>query len=471
MKKRRRIENSDSSEWTEKDTYEDKTTILTGIMFVLLFAMLVVSTLAYGAVDAWALGVNCILAGLIAIFWLADSFFVKSFRFSTNTLQLPLLGFILIGLIQMLPLRNPGFSAELLPVPATATLSLSPFVTQLAIVQLCVYFVFFAAMLMLLNSQKRLQKVVFIVIIFSSFMAFFGIIQSLSGTDFIYGIRQVTYSLPFASFINRHHFAAFMEMSIGLTLSLLYGGSTKKDKKLLLIIAIVLMGIAVILTGSRGGILSLLGVVAFVTIINLTNKPKNIDDFETNPTFSSSYGNLILVGSSVALLLALLGSVLFLGGDSSLMRGVGMTQQADISNGRTHFWQTALQVIASNPIIGTGLDSFGIPFTKYDTWNGNLRVEQAHNDYLQIFSDAGILGFICAVAFIFLLFRKGFKLVNETTDRFGRGVIIGALAGCFGILMHSFVDFPLRTSSNSLFFLTLAALATTSIRYSRTHRR
>jgi O-antigen ligase len=469
MRKRRRSEETEAAEFFEAAS--GKPSILNSAIFALLFTMMIFSAIAYGAVDPWTLGINCVLAGLILILWLADSIFTKRLRFSTNVLQLPLLGLIFIGLIQLLPLRTSGLPSDLLSVPATATLSLSPFPTQMFVVQLCVYLIFFAAALTFLDSEKRVQKAVFIIITFSSLMAFFGIIQSLSGTDWIYGIRQVTYSVPFASFINRHHFAAFMEMTIGLTLSLLYGGSTKKDKKLLLIIAVILMGIAVILTGSRGGILSLLGVVAFVTILNLTNKPQKNNDFETDSSFAKSYANLILIGSSFALLLALLGSVLFLGGDGALMRGVGMTEQADFSTGRTHFWKTTLQIIADNPIIGTGLDSFGMPFTKYNTWNGNMRVVQAHNDYLQILSDAGILGFACAAAFIFLLFKKGLKLVKETNDLFGRGVIIGSLAGCFGILMHSFVDFPLRTSSNSLVFLMLAVLATTSIQYSRRHRR
>lgn len=470
MRKRRRKADEILSERAENDS-EGKNSFLDSICFALLFAIMIFSTLAYGAVDFWALGINCVLTGFVLIFWFADSFATKSLKFSTNSLQLPLLGLIIIGLIQLLPLRNLEFPPELLPIPATAGLSLDPYATRLFIIQLGVYFFFFAAMLRFLNSEKRIQKTVFIVILFSSMMAFFGIIQSLSGTDWIYGIRQVTYSMPFASFINRHHFAAFMEMTIGLTLSLLYGGSTKKDKKLLLIIAIILMGISVILTGSRGGLLSLLGVVAFVTIINLTGKTAKHSEYETNSSFVKSHANLILIGSSFALLLALLGSVIFLGGDSSLMRGVGITQQADFSTGRTHFWEVALQIFANNPILGTGLDSFGIAYTRYDTWNGMMRVEQAHNDYLQTLSDTGILGFACVAAFIFLLFKKSFKLFNETTDRFGRGVIIGSLAGCFGILMHSFVDFPLRTSSNSFFFLTLAALATSSVRYSRMHRR
>jgi O-antigen ligase len=82
---------------------------------------------------------------------------------------------------------------------------------------------------------------------------------------------------------------------------------------------------------------------------------------------------------------------------------------------------------------------------------------------LQILADGGIAGFACVAAFIFLLFKRGLKTIGNATDSFQRNVAIGALAGCFGILIHSFFDFPLRTTSNAFFFLTLAALATVPI--------
>ncbi len=100
-----------------------------------------------------------------------------------------------------------------------------------------------------------------------------------------------------------------------------------------------------------------------------------------------------------------------------------------------------------------------------------MRVEQVHNDYLQILSDAGILGFICLAAFIYLLFKQSLNLINNTSDRFRRGVAIGALAGCFGMLFHSFFDFPLRTPSNPFIFLTLVVLATGSINYPKLYRK
>ena len=144
------------------------------------------------------------------------------------------------------------------------------------------------------------------------------------------------------------------------------------------------------------------------------------------------------------------------------MRGVGLSNMNDISNGRTHFWGVAWRIFLDYPFLGAGLDAFAFAFPKYDTWNGHFRVEQAHSDYLQILADAGIAGFVCAAAFIFLLFKNGLKTVRQSSDSFRRNTAVGALAGCCGILIHSFFDFPLRTPSNALFFLTLTVLATVS---------
>jgi hypothetical protein len=61
--------------------------------------------------------------------------------------------------------------------------------------------------------------------------------------------------------------------------------------------------------------------------------------------------------------------------------------------------------------------------------------------------------------------------MTTSRDSFRRGVALGALAGCFGIAIHSFFDFPLRTPANSLVFLILATLATVQISYPKLHRK
>ncbi len=130
-----------------------------------------------------------------------------------------------------------------------------------------------------------------------------------------------------------------------------------------------------------------------------------------------------------------------------------------------------MKIFLDYPIFGAGLDSFGTAFTRYDTWNGTFRVEQAHNDYLQVLAEAGILGFACIAGFIFLLFKQSLQIIGTASDNFRRSAAIGALAGCFGILVHSFFDFPLRTTANAFFFLILVVVATTSIYYPKFSRR
>jgi O-antigen ligase len=430
-----------------------------GIIFFLLAVTLVFAPVAFGSVDLWAAGILALIAFLIVVLWLFDAWRTGEFSFSTNLLQIPLVGLILIGLIQLLPLGSGDVAAGVLSVPAAAALSLDPYTTRFAVMQLVVYLVFFAAALTFIDSQKRLRKIVLLIIIFGSLMAFFGILQRLANPEGIYGLRPTPYAVPFGSFVNQHHFAAFMEMTIGLTLGLLYNKSTKRDKRLLLVIAVVIMGIALVFTSSRGGILSLFGVIGFVTLASFLRRTSGEDDAAPS-AFQSKFA---LVGGSLALILVLFGSILLLGGGGELTRGIGFISQNDISNGRSHFWSVTLQIIRDQPILGAGLNSFGVAFTRYDTWNGSLRVEQAHNDYLQIFADAGILGFACAIFFVYLLFRQSLEKINRTSDRFRRGAAIGALAGCFGILLHSFFDFPLRTPSNMFYFLMLATLATVFI--------
>jgi O-antigen ligase len=148
-----------------------------------------------------------------------------------------------------------------------------------------------------------------------------------------------------------------------------------------------------------------------------------------------------------------------LGGESVLNRFVGTVNSSDPTTGRAHFWKVALNIAADHPVIGSGLGSFGIAYTRYDSRNGLMRLEQAHNDYLQILSDAGIIGAALGLFFIFVLFRKGFQR-KGSDDLFRSGIALGALAGCFAVLVHSFFDFTLHTTSNALLFLTLAAMAT-----------
>jgi O-antigen ligase len=177
--------------------------------------------------------------------------------------------------------------------------------------------------------------------------------------------------------------------------------------------------------------------------------------------------------AAIGLVILVVGSVLFLGGEGSLLRGIGLQPDAgDITSGRSHFWNVAWQIFLANPILGAGFEAFGAAFTRYDTWSGMYRIEHAHNDYLQMLADGGILAFACVAAFVYFFFRKGVAALGGQNDGLHRSIVTGAMAGCFGILIHSFFDFPLRTPANAFVFLLLVVLAVGNVgRGERSRRR
>jgi O-antigen ligase len=420
--------------------------------FLLICAIPVLTALLFGGVDNATWLIVTLLTVVLALLWLAESWRSGGLLVNTDSLQLPLAVLLLVGLLQIVPLGT----YELEGVTAMRTLSIDAFATSMFLTRLVVFIVFFAACLVFINTEARIKKLVVLSILFGALMAFFGIIQRLSDPDAIYGIRAVPQAIPFGPFVNQHHFAAFMEMTGGVTLGLLLGRRSDRNRKVLLAFALIIMVSAILLTGSRGGMIGLAGVCVFAATLSLSRRGRSAEE-------GASKSRAGLIAAGAGLLIVTLALVLFVGGGESLLRGVGAGEfTGDFSSGRLHFWPIAIKIFLAHPIIGSGFDTFGFAFTRYDTWNGMFRVEQAHNDYLQIAAEGGVAGLACAAAFMYLLFRKGLTMV-ASAHGFRRDAAVGALAGCFGILVHSFFDFPLRTPSNAFFFLILCSISVVSV--------
>ncbi len=248
-----------------------------------------------------------------------------------------------------------------------------------------------------------------------------------------------------------------MELSLAVPLGLLFGGSVKPEMRFIYLFAGGLMGTALIMTGSRGGIISLGAEILFLVVLaGFRRKRREPAEQERPQRIRRAATRAAL---ALVLIVGLFAGVVLFGGESALNRFVGTVNSDDPTTGRAHFWSVTLDIIKAHPVLGTGLGAFGVVYTRYDTRNGLFRLEQAHNDYLQILSDGGLVGAGLGLIFVVLLFRMGFAR-RESRDDFRSGVALGALAGCFAALIHSFFDFTLHTTSNALLFLVLAALAT-----------
>jgi O-antigen ligase len=424
-------------------------TIWSRFIILMLCLAVVTTTLAFGTVHAWSLAAFQLSAASVFVLWMFDAWRTHVLRVSRNPLQLPLVGLFAVGLVQILPLGG-------------AALSFDPQATRVALIQLAGLLVYFAAALAFIDSPRRLKLIARLVVIFGFLLGVYGLMQHFINPRTIFWVREPKQAEPFGPYINRHHFAGYMELVLAMPLGLMFAGAIARERMLLYAFASAMMAIALVMTNSRGGLISMVFEVLFLAAISSLARGRKREG-EALSGGERLRAAAARIGLGFAMVIAVFVGVLYFGGEGALSRMLGTVNSADPTTGRAHFWSGTLQIIRDHPWLGTGLGSFASAYTRYDTGNGTYRLEQAHNDYLQIFSDAGVVGGLLGLVFVVLLFRAGLRRV-QSQDRFRRGVALGALAGCAGVLVHSFFDFTLHTTANALLFLLLAALATVDSR-------
>jgi len=414
------------------------------LAFILIVGIVVLTTLAYGTVHQPVLAVFYVLVALAVMLWALDGFLSGALRFSRSHLQLVLLAAAIYGFIQIIPFGTLEATGEVSGIPRT--ISVHPFATQTSAIHFFALFLLFGVALVLLDSASRLRKLTVIITIFGFVYAFFAILQSVLSPLKIYGIYEA--GAPFGSFVNRHNFAAYMEMTMALPLGLIFVGAVSQDKRLLYLTAIGLMGVSLLLSGSRGGLVAFVAEVIFLVLLTTGTKHR------------SKLGlKLVLAG---LLLLAVIGGAIFVGGETSLTRVAETAATDDLTTGRSNIWRVTLSVIAGHLPFGAGFGAFGVAYTAHDSMSGLERVEQAHNDYLQVLADAGIVGFVIGAFFLLqlvLLIRRATSIKNT----YRRGIAFGAMAGIFAILVHSIFDFVLHTTAVSVMFLMLLSILVASL--------
>ncbi len=119
-----------------------------------------------------------------------------------------------------------------------------------------------------------------------------------------------------------------------------------------------------------------------------------------------------------------------------------------------------LRIFRDNLPLGVGLGAFPAVFPQYCRFAMFRLWTYAHNDIAQVMAEMGVPGTLLMIWFFAALFRKGLGRSADWPRYAGAGIRLGALLGCVGIFVHSFVDFNLHIPANAFWFFSLAGLAT-----------
>jgi O-antigen ligase len=119
------------------------------------------------------------------------------------------------------------------------------------------------------------------------------------------------------------------------------------------------------------------------------------------------------------------------------------------------------------PLFGWGLGTFEYVFPRYQRFYSDYLVNYAHNDYLQLLVETGLAGLAVLVFFFYRFIQSCRVGLDRWQHESLPAAKLAAVIGCVGIFVHSLFDFNMHVLANALVFVTVASIATSSIRTQR----
>ncbi|HMG36209.1 MAG TPA: O-antigen ligase family protein [Blastocatellia bacterium] len=415
---------------------ELKTSLLAGF-----FALVVFTALALGTVEAWSVAIFELGTLALLLRWGVSAWRQGTIEVRLPRTVLPLAGFLVLGLIQSVAVGSGGHRMSL---------SRDVEATRAAVVVIFFLIAMFVVASNLFPTGERLRALAVFLIAYGFILAVFAIVQHLTWDGKLFWIRPVKSASGFGGpFVNRNHFAGYMEMLVPVSLAMALSRSLKSEQRLLCGFAAIMMSISIAASLSRGGMVSLAASLVFMAVSSIWLA-------RARGRRSSRIASVGQVGLFVSLVLAcVLAGVYWVGADSGIAERIAGKDGA-LATSRHVIWSDTAKMVLANPITGVGLGAFETSFPLYSRSDGSQTVEYAHNDYLQALADGGVVAGALALWFVIVAGRAFVKAIKSHDER-DRVLALGFGTGIFALLVHSLFDFNLQIPSNALMFLLLVA--------------
>jgi O-antigen ligase len=306
-------------------------------------------------------------------------------------------------------------------------------------------------------------------VMLGTLMALVGLAQSglyarhVESSGLIYGFwKPENRANPFGPFVNHNHFAGWLLLVLPLAIAyfcalvergmrgvrphfrdrVLWFSSPDASRAILVGLAIAVMGVSMVFTLSRSGIAGFLFAVAVAGWL-----------FYRRQVHGSK--RAVVVGFMILVLVASLGYV----GVGALAARFDEGETRDFG-GRLPIWSDTAKVIRDFPWTGTGLNTYGTSMLLYQEYDRDSRVTEAHNDYLQVAAEGGVLLGIPALLLLLVVIREvRRRFAERADDPTEYWLRIGAATGMLAMGLQETVEFSLQMPGIAALFAVVAAIA------------
>lgn len=432
--------------------------------------LLVWAPIPLGSNRIWAMQLLQMWVALIAagLCWLIATGQIRPSA-SLQKARLPLLtlsGIILWTLVQLLPFSNTS-STHSLTANITSTL--------LALQKSMAYALTFLCAVQLLSTRERLERAAQVIVASGVIQAVYAVLVTLGGPGFdILGLKVIS---PYkdattGTFVNRNHLAGYLEMCLATGIGLLMAGLEQaqdnigwreRSRRLLrtllggkarIRLFLVIMVIALVMTHSRMGNAAFFASMGSSAAIGFVIYRK------------ASRSLLLLFASMVAIDLFIV-STWF--GLEQLANRFEQTQLRE--EVRLNVNANAFPWFEQHWLTGSGAGSFGSQFPAYRTADISPFFDFAHNDYLQILGEYGVIGASLFALMALASLWAAIQAQRKRQSQLLRGMAFAAMMGLTSLLIHASVDFNHYIPANAMLFTLLCAFAWITLHMDSSHQR
>jgi len=354
------------------------------------------------------------------------------------------------------------------PVAAALTLSVDPHATRDFWFRTLAYGCMFCLTLLLVDTRQRLELLLKTLVISGTVQALYGSIMLLSGLEYGFFVKKyVGQGVATGTFVNRNHLAGYLNLclavGIGLMISKLGGEAIHNWRQRIRSIARLLLGektrlriylivmvIGLVLTRSRMGNTAFFAsalIVGMIGLLLMRNAPRS---------------TIFFLASLIALDILIVGT--WFGVDQVAKRIQQTHITSDVDNllpteDRDEVDHLSLNYARDYLLTGSGGGSFYVTFPTYSNRGIAGFYDHAHNDYLQLLTETGVIGLSLCVLVVVLAAAQALLALRRRNDPLMRGTAFGVTLAICWLAIHSTVDFNMQIPANALTMTVILALA------------